>query len=258
MDYLHLAQTIAKQAGATILKHRFDSFSIDTKGERSNYVTEIDKKIEKEMVKKIHSEYPDHTIIGEEFGESRSGSEYTWRLDPIDGTSNFVHRLPHSTVALSLEDQSGVLVGVVYDPVVDELFYAQKERGAFVNERELHVSPIDLLSKSCVIIDVDWWEESSRDWNIATASKLISEAENIRTYGSAAINMCYVACGRTEGFIGNYVDKNSMHAGKIILEEAGGMITDVVGNEWNLDAETSLVSNSKVHSALLAVCKQEG
>ncbi|MCA9372405.1 inositol monophosphatase [Candidatus Woesebacteria bacterium] len=254
MNYLSVAQDIVKRAGAMLLKHRDEDFDIETKMERSDYVTTADKEIEKYMVSELHNQFPDHTIIGEEFGENTGDGKFTWRVDPIDGTSNFVHHLPHSTVVLSLENTSEVLLGVVYDPFVDELFFAERGQGSYMNKKKLHVSPIDSLAKSCVIFNPDWRRKETCEANIKLAEKLYRGVETIPNFGSAALHMCYVACGRAEGYVGMYVDPYSMNAGKIILEEAGGKMTDARGDTWSMHSDSSIISNHYVHEELLKVC----
>ena len=252
--YIKTAKKAALKAGSYILKRLGKIKEVRYKGE-INVVTDVDKKAERIIVDILSSSFPSHTFLAEEntYAPSNKASDFKWIIDPLDGTTNFLHGFPAFCVSIALEYKSKVIVGVVYDPSRDELFYAEKNKGAFLNSERIRVSKVKQLKKALLTTGFAYNVLWARSNNINNFTNFIKNSQAVRRIGSAAIDLCYVACGRFDGFWELYLNPWDTAAGVVIVEEAGGKITKLDGSKYNVYAPEILASNSKIHSKMLKV-----
>jgi len=257
MSHIKFALSAAKEAGEFIKSYVEGNFKVEEKSSAFDLVTEVDQKAEELIRKKIKSYDPTHYVIGEE-GINKTESlslfegndEYIWILDPIDGTSNFVHGLPGYTVSIGLMYKKEIILGVIYDPSVDEIFWAEKGKGAYRGDTKLVASNIEEMSKSILATGFPSDVNVARPKVINGINILSPNCNNIRSYGSAALHLAYVAAGRLEGFWEYGLNIWDVAAGYIIVKEAGGEVTHISGKPYNVDTSDILASNGRLHSEL--------
>ena len=225
-------------------------------GEETNLVTEIDKKAEESIIRKIKRRYGHHDFLGEESGGSQSTSEYKWIIDPLDGTTNFTHGLPIFCVSIGLEFKGELVLGVVYDPNFDELFTAEKGKGAFLNNRKIRVSRTSKLIESLLVTGFPYDVRKNVDSLVRHFNNFLMEAQAVRRFGSAALDLCYVASGRFDGFWEVALNPWDMAAGVLIVEEAGGKFTDLRGFPTTVYNKQLLASNGFIHDQMVEVLKR--
>lgn len=207
---------------------------VEFKGQR-DLVTSVDKQVETFISEKIRKEFPDHDILGEETGRKTFGSEYLWIIDPIDGTTSFIHRQPFYSISIALQYQGTTTHGAVYAPYLDELFYAEKKCGAFLNGGPIHVSNVDTLVNSVMGTGFACLRANAGHNNLSYFIKIVPQLRDIRRFGSAAIDLCYVACGKLDGFWELNLNIYDIAAGAFIVEQAGGRVCDLSGgNQYPL------------------------
>jgi len=215
-------------------------------------VTDVDLQVEGEIITVIREEYPDHSILSEEQGYLYGGSEYKWIIDPLDGTHNYARKLPMFGVSIALEHRGKIVLGVVSLPYFDELYTAEIGKGAYCNGEKLHVSKIG-LSGSLMIYDTKL--RVNKEPMIGYLNDLVHEVFIIRMYGCATWDLSLIAKGQAE-FTVDFTSKPwDMAAGALIVEEAGGKVTDLQGNTWNAYSKGYIASNGKVHEEVLGVMK---
>ncbi len=256
MDYLNVAIEASKEAGRFLKINLGKVKNIQTKKEEINLVTEIDKETEKKIVEFIKSKFPHHSILAEESGEAKLDSGYKWIIDPLDGTTNYTHSFPVFCVSIALEHKGEVILGVIYDPNFDELFWAEKGKGAFLNGKKISVSKTDKLIKSMLATGFPYNVRENPDNCIEHFVNFLMEAQAIRRLGSAALDLAYVACGRLDGFWEVNLNPWDVAAGKIIIEEAGGKVTDFYGNKFSIYTKGIVASNGLIHEQMLEVIKR--
>lgn len=230
------------------------AIKISFKG-RINLVTEVDKKSEKLIVGLIKSRFPDHSVLSEEMGQKLTGSKYKWVIDPLDATTNYAHGFPFFCVSVALEEEGSVILGAVYDPMRDELFFAEKDKGAFLNNRRISVSKIKSLSRSLLATGFSYRVKQDRT-NIRHFENFIAGSQAIRRAGSAALDLCYVACGRFDGFWEMGLFPWDTAASSLIAEEAGGLVSDFSGKDFNIYYDDILASNGIIHDQMIRVLKK--
>ena len=218
---------------------------------RDNIVTDVDKRSEKCIIDKVSAHYPGHSILSEEAGLIVSSSKYKWILDPLDGTTNFSRGFPFFCVSIALEKEQDIILGVVYDPMRDELFYAEKRRGAYLNNKRIRVSTTKKLEDAFLATGFSYG--SSKDNNIRNFKDFLLKSMAIRRAGSAALDLCYVACGRFDGFWEIGLQQWDSAAGSIIIKEAGGSITGFDGGQYDQYKNEVLASNRYIHSRMISV-----
>ncbi|OIO75405.1 MAG: hypothetical protein AUJ85_03165 [Elusimicrobia bacterium CG1_02_37_114] len=223
-----------------------------------NIVTDVDKKSEKLIINRLRRKFPDYSILGEEGGNRESKSVYKWVIDPIDGTTNFAHNLPLFCVSIALEYKGEPVLGVVYEPIRRELFYAEKNKGAYLNNKRIYVSKTNKLSESLVATGSAYVLRETKCNNVDHYVDFIIFAQGLRRFGSAALDMCYVACGRLDGFWEADLHPWDTAAGYVIVKEAGGRVTDFSGNKYSHYEKETLASNGKIHRQMLNVLKGRG
>ncbi|MBW2595836.1 MAG: inositol monophosphatase [Deltaproteobacteria bacterium] len=252
IEYGEFAISIARMAGS-LLKDRFrENHEIDYKGE-IDLVTEADRMSEKILITEISRKFPDHNILSEESTEIKKGSRYRWIVDPLDGTTNYAHGFPVFCVSIALERDGEVITGVVYNPVSEELFVAGKGEGAFMNDSSISVSRTTEISRSLLATGFPYDIRRDPNNNINYFGGMALEAQAIRRAGSAALDLAYTAAGRFDGFWELKLHPWDTAAGWLLVNEAGGTITDISGDSYRLDSPGILASNGKIHDSMIRI-----
>jgi myo-inositol-1(or 4)-monophosphatase len=250
---------IAREAGALLLHYFHQGLKIEYKGE-ADLVTAADRAAETLIRERISKLFPSHDVLGEEQGLNDQRGDYRWYVDPLDGTTNFAHGYPVFAVSMALEHQalaersSGQqgrrIAGVIYDPTRDELFTAEQGRGAHLNGEPIHVSKAAQL-KECLVATGFPSHKRHKNPNIYFYHQITLRTHGVRRAGSAALDLCNVACGRFDGFWEFNLNPWDTAAGVLIVEEAGGKVSRFDGSPFELDSRETLASNGLVHEALL-------
>lgn len=233
-------QSIARQAGKILLSRFGQSHQIHFKG-AIDPVTEADKLSETFILETIKTSFPEHRIVSEESGSNHRESRYCWYVDPLDGTVNFSHGIPIFSVSIAFTVDDEITLAVVYDPCRDELFSAEKGRGAYVNGEQIEVSGTDSLIKSLLVTGFPYDMATTEHNNLANYGLLARSSQGVRRLGSAALDCCYVAAGRFDGYWELFVQPWDIAAGVLIVKEAGGEATASNGAEIHLDGKLSIL-----------------
>ncbi|MGD8778102.1 MAG: inositol monophosphatase family protein [Ignavibacteria bacterium] len=249
-------QLIARRAGEVIRNGFGKNFSIEFKTNASNLVTEIDKKSEETIKNFIKKEFPGHAIIAEESGEDLTGSEYTWVVDPLDGTTNFAHGLPLFSVSIGVVKNNETVCGVVYDVMQDNMYTSEKGGGAFCNGKELKVSDNDKLEESLLVTGFPYDIAENPYKTLEKFNAFVLNSRAVRRLGSAAIDFCYVASGVFDGFWEVHLHPWDLCAGMLLVEEAGGVVTNFNNEKINTFAKQILATNGKVHEKMLEILQK--
>jgi myo-inositol-1(or 4)-monophosphatase len=243
---------IIKQAGSISLDFRTRLSSLEiTKKTDKDLVSAADLAVEAFLVKQIGIRFPDHAILGEECGAC-GDSEYRWIIDPIDGTTSFVHGQPFYSISIALEKQGQIVMGAVNAPVLEELFFAQRGQGAVCNDKPIGVSQRDKIVDSVLGTGFACLRADLEHNNLPYFNAVAPHTRGIRRYGSVAIDLSYVACARMDGFWELALHSYDIAAGQLILEEAGGRVTDFAGTAQGVPAEV-VGTNGLIHEPLLAL-----
>jgi myo-inositol-1(or 4)-monophosphatase len=250
--YIGVAEKAAREAGEVLRANLGKVKEITFKGKNS-LVTEVDKLSEEIIVECIKRSFPSHDIFAEESGRRSAGSEFVWIIDPLDGTTNYAHGYPFFSISIALEIEGAVKAGVVYDPVKDEMFSAELGAGAFMNGEEIRVSGSTRLDESHLVTGFVHDDPAMVEENLRHFSDFVWRARAVRRDGSAALDLCYVACGRFDGFWELGLNPWDTAAGVLIVEEAGGKVTDFAGDEYSIYVKEMLASNSGIHSEMIDV-----
>ncbi len=256
-NYTQLAIKFAKLSGEE-LKNGFNTnFKISTKSNQNDLVTEYDLKAEKIIINEIKANFPEHNILTEESGQlTNSTSEYTWIIDPLDGTVNFANGVPIFSVSIALKFNENIISGVVYNPISNELFYAEKGKGAYLNEKKIEVSKNSGILKSLLVTGFPYNISENPQNCLDTFVRVALKGMPIRRLGSAALDLCYVAAGKFDGFWEVTLKPWDIAAGMLILEEAGGKITNYQGQEHTLFEPNLIGTNSLIHNNLLKLINE--
>ena len=240
----------ARQAGNVILRHigRLDSLNVVEKA-RQDYASEVDSLAEAEIIKDLKRAFPDHAFLGEESGQVGK-SRHTFVIDPLDGTSNFLRGFPHFCVSIALLDNGEPQHGVIYDPLRNEIFSASRGSGAFLNERRLRVSARNDLGGTVIITGFPPRERKRVPQQLAAIQSLLTEAEDVRRTGSAALDLAYVACGRADAYFEAGVKPWDIAAGVLLVREAGGRCCDFRGAGDSFNNGQIVAGNLKISEAL--------
>jgi myo-inositol-1(or 4)-monophosphatase len=225
-------------------------------GHATNLVTEIDKKSEEIIIGRIKQHYPSHDFLGEESGYAEISSEYRWIIDPLDGTTNYAHGLPIFSVTIGLEYKSEIILGVVYNPSLNELFTAEKGKGAWLNKKRIEVSKTAKLIESLVVTGFPYTINENPEPEVTHFRNFIVESQAVRRLGSAALDLAYVACGRFDGFWEGTLNAWDMAAGVLLVTEAGGKWTDYQGKPSSVYNTQVLTTNGLIHNEMLGVLKK--
>ncbi len=248
-DFLPALAEIAREAGALLMQYFRRRVRVEYKGE-ADLVTVADRESEALIRERIRQRWPSHDILGEEQGLVDTGSDYRWYVDPLDGTTNFAHGFPVFCVSMALEHKGQRIAGVVYDPTRDELFAAAQGSGATLNGQRIQVSRTAKLEE-CLVATGFPSHKRHKNPNIFFYHQITLRTHGVRRAGSAALDLCDVACGRFDGFWEFNLNPWDTVAGVLIVEEAGGKVTDFHGGPFQLASHQTLASNGLVHEALL-------
>lgn len=244
----------ATEAGAKELVRFFNGdFKITNKEGINNPVTEADYASEKAIFAVIKNDFPDHFILSEEAGEIKMDSEYKWIIDPIDGTINFANSIPICCVSIGLEYNGKIIMGAVYNPLMNEFYFAQKGFGASLNDKKISVSNKTEVAKSCLVTGFPYTYLDTPNGPLQVFEKLIRKGVPVRRLGSAAIDLCWVAAGRFDGFYEHKLQAWDSAAGFLMVEEAGGKVTDFAGDYYTVYQPQMLATNGKIHDEMLAI-----
>ena len=219
-----------------------------------DFVTVSDKKVEKVLIDELMKARPNYSILSEEIGEVNNDEAFRWIIDPIDGTANFLHGIPHFAISIGLEHNKEIICGIIYDPIKDEMFTAEKGNGSYLNNQRMRVSSRPKL-KDCIIFtggpkqDSKEKEISLKEYNNFSSKVLIP----IRKLGSASLDMAYVAAGRCDGFWQRNLNYWDIAAGIILVIEAGGFVTDFHGNSNHIQDKSILVTNAKINKEMIEI-----
>ncbi len=245
-----------KEAGAIIKEYFQGSFSVNNKDGINNLVTEVDMLAEAKIVEIIKEKYPNHTIISEEEGSIDNHSDYKWIIDPIDGTVNFAHGIPICCVSIGLSFKDDLLFGSVYNPIMNELFFAEKGKGAFLNDTPITVSKKTDFRKACLVTGFPYkWPKEDNEHPIKVFERFVMQGLPVRRLGSAAIDLCWVACGRFDGFWEYNLNPWDIAAGYLIVQEAGGTITNFEGAPYSVYDKQTLATNGLIHDEMISLIK---
>jgi myo-inositol-1(or 4)-monophosphatase len=246
---LETAVQAARAAGRVLVQRLPAPREVHVKGPR-DIVTDADLAAEEMITRTIRARFPDHALLMEEGGASSGDAPYVWVVDPLDGTTNYSRRLPIFGVSIGVVHQGELEVGVVYDPLGDHLFAARRGQGATLNGSPLQVSAIDRVSDAVVGLD---WARAHKDRReiLARLVRIAPACGTVRGLGSAALGLCYVAAGWIDAYFNVGLKPWDMAAGLLLIQEAGGRVTDLAGNAWQPWVQRVLVSNGHLHQALL-------
>ncbi len=218
----------------------------------NNLVTDVDKKCEKLIIDKIKEDFPTHSILAEESGNEDGDISYKWVIDPIDGTTNYTHAFPFFCVSIGFFMDGSAKVGVVYEPSRDELFVAEEGKGALLNGKKISVSKNNRVQDSLIATGFAYTIEGKID-NIDDFLTMLRSARAVRRAGSAAIDLCYVACGRFDGFWEKGLAPWDTAAGQLMIKEAGGMVTTLGGDSFDIYKKEILATNSEIHREMMSL-----
>jgi len=251
---LNFAIRVAKDAGRLLRDRVGTRIDVDHKGS-INLVTDVDVASERLIREAISTYYPRHEVLGEEGGLSDSDSEYRWIVDPLDGTTNYAHGYPIFCVSIALECKGEIELGVVYDPMRDELFAAEQGAGATLNNRPIHVSKTGELMQGLLSTGFPYDIKTSKLTNLDHWANFAMNAQALRRDGAAALDLCYVACGRFDGFWELNLSPWDTAAGALIVTEAGGRVTNFSGGPFSNYKPEVVASNGLIHDRMLEVLK---
>ena len=244
----------ATKAGAAEIVRFFNGvFEVSNKEGVNNLVTEADHAAEKAIIAVIKATYPDHQILAEESGELAQNSSYKWIIDPIDGTVNFAHGIPLNCVSIGIEKDGAMIMGAVYNPHMNEFFFAEKGKGATLNDQPIPVSNEPELLKACLVTGFPYTYINMANGPLEIFERFIRRGVPVRRLGSAAIDLCWVAAGRFDGFYEHKLEAWDSAAGFLIVQEAGGKVTDFDGNDFSVYQHRLVASNGNIHDGLLKV-----
>jgi myo-inositol-1(or 4)-monophosphatase len=251
---LNIAIQAARRAGEVIVRglNRLHRLEVRAKGE-NDFVSEIDTQAEREIIDTVHRRYPQHDFLAEESGQSGQDSEFLWIIDPLDGTTNFAHGLALFCVSLALEVDGRVEIAVVYDPIAEELFTAERGHGARLNGQPIRVSERDALVDALLCTGFPYTVRDGRARQVEVFSSFLGQARAVRRLGSAALDLCYVAAGRFDGFWEEQLHPWDIAAGALIVQEAGGWVTSFSDEPVDLFRGQIVASNGRLHGRMLSV-----
>ena len=255
-EFISVAWNAASTAGALIFDHWQRPKEIAYKG-AIDLVTSVDRESERIIVDTLQRAFPDHSILAEEETDRRkSRSPYLWLVDPLDGTTNFAHSYPQFCVSIALQYESEILLGLVYDPIRDECFKAIRGQGATLNGKTIKTSMIDELDKSLLATGFPYDRRDFADFYLAYFKAFMTRCQGIRRSGSAALDLCYLASGRLDGFWELKLKPWDIAAGSLIVREAGGMLSNFLGNPFTIWGQETLASNRLIHDEMVRVAKR--
>ena len=247
------AVELAREAGA-ILRQGFGRAHHPEHKGRIDLVTEYDRRAEKLLLERIRTRFPGHAVLAEESGaHAVPGSTVRWIIDPLDGTTNFAHNYPFFGVSIAAELEGRLVAGAVFDPVREEMFSAADGQGATLDGRRLRVSDVERLEDALLVTGFPYDVREHPELILPHFHAFLVRAQGVRRDGSAALNLCYLACGRFDGFWERHLSPWDVAAGVVIVREAGGTVTNYTGGPWRLEGRQILASNGRLHEEMKSV-----
>jgi len=244
-----------RKASKTIIRDfgEIEKLQVSIKGP-GDFVTASDKKVEKILINELQEARPSYSILSEEIGQINNDKSFKWIIDPIDGTANFLHGIPHFAISIGLEHDDEIICGIVYDPIKDEMFVAEKGNGSYLNNQRMRVSSRSKLKDCIVFTGGPKLESQNKELALDEYKKFSSKILiPIRKLGSASLDMAYVAAGRCDGFWQRNLNYWDIAAGIILVKEAGGFVTDFEGENRYVENKTILATNSKINKEMIEV-----
>ena len=251
-EYLKAAKEAAKQAGRMLKQNLSKRGEVFFKGV-VDLVTDSDNQSQKLIFERLSSSFPRHDFFAEEGLCQRKGGEFKWIIDPLDGTTNYAHKFPIFCISIALERGGEVILGVIFDPMRQEMFWATKDEGAFLNGQKIRVSSVSDLNKGLVATGFPYDIRESKVNNIRHFNNFLVRTQAIRRCGSAAMDLCYVACGRFDGFWEIKLNPWDVAAGALIVKEAGGRLSDFQDREFSAYGLEILATNGLIHKQMVDV-----
>lgn len=250
---VNIAVQAARQASKVLLRYidRLDTLTVTAKA-KSDWVTEVDRQSEKEIIEVIQNVYPEHSILGEESGLT-TGNEYCWVIDPLDGTTNYIHGFPHFSISIAVKQRDQIEAGVIFDPLRNEMFIAARGQGSFLNERRIRVSKVSKLENALIGTGLAVREVQHFPLFIEIFKNIFPKSAGIRRAGSAALDLAYVAAARLDGYWEYPLKEWDMAAGVLLVQEAGGRITDMQGGKNFLSQGGVISGNAKIQPLMLEI-----
>jgi myo-inositol-1(or 4)-monophosphatase len=243
----------ARAGAAEIVRFFNNDFKVSNKEGINNLVTEADHAAEKAIMDVIKSVFPDHYILSDEAGDLKQDSNYKWIIDPIDGTVNFAHGIPLNCVSIAIEHHGEIIMGAVYNPHMNEFYFAEKGKGATLNDKPIRVSEETKVIKACLVTGFPYTYINMENGPLQIFQRFVTKGVPVRRLGSAAIDLCWVAAGRFDGFYEHKLEAWDSAAGYLIVEEAGGKVTDHEGNKFSVYQHKVLATNGKIHDEMVEV-----
>lgn len=255
--FLETAKEAARLGGKILMQSlkSQERMQIDRK-QRFDFVTQVDHRSEAAILNLIKERHPDHSILAEESGGQKETKDYLWLIDPLDGTKNYIHGFPIFAVSVGLMHEEELLAGAVLDPVRNELFYAEKGKGAFLNESPIHVSKTNDFSQCLLATGFPFRAKHLTDPYFEAFTALFHKVSDFRRAGAAALDLAYLACGRLDGFWEITLNPWDVAAGIILIEEAGGQVSDLWGGDTHLETGNIVASNGVIHDEITKVVGQ--
>ena len=259
MDFDRIKQVgiSAAYKGAEVLQSYFGNITRVNKKGAVDLVTEADLRSEEKVLSTIRATFPDHTILAEESGLKAGTPDCSWLIDPLDGTTNFAHQVPIFCISIAFATRDNICIGIVLNPINGELFTASREGGAQCNGRPIRVSATSRLSDSLLVTGFPYNLREIFDPIITRYASCLRAAQGVRRLGSAALDLCYVACGRFEGFWEQNLKPWDTAAGSLIAAEAGGHVTDFSNRKFQVDGKEILATNGRIHDEMLSLLRLE-
>jgi myo-inositol-1(or 4)-monophosphatase len=249
---LNIAVRAARRAGSIINRAALEGGPLEVRSKRAHdYVTQVDRAAEEAIIEIVRKAYPDHAFLAEESGTTGGAADYRWIIDPVDGTTNFIHGFPQYCVSIAVEHRGALAHAVVYDPLKNELFTASKGRGAFLNDRRIRVSKCTRLQDALVGTGFPFKEVSRLDLYMRQLRGFMETSAGVRRADAAALDLAYVACGRLDAFWELGLSPWDMAAGALLIQEAGGLVGDLAGENQFLESGDICAATPKLFSALL-------
>ncbi len=246
-----------RKAAKTLIRDfgEVEKLQVSLKGP-GDFVTASDKKVEKILIDELQKARPNYSILSEEIGLIKNDEEFKWIIDPIDGTANFLHGIPHFGISIGLEQNKEIICGIIYDPIKDEIFTAEKGNGAYLNNQRMRVSARSKLNNCIIFTGGPRHNAKNRELALEEYKKFSSKVLiPIRKMGSASLDMAYVAAGRCDGFWQRNLNYWDIAAGIILVKESGGFVTDFNGNNEYIENKTILAANSRINEQMVEVLK---
>jgi myo-inositol-1(or 4)-monophosphatase len=253
---LNIAVRAARKAGSVINRATLDGAGFEVRAKQQNdFVTRVDHAAEEAILEIVRKSYPDHAVLAEESGAAAGAAEYQWIIDPLDGTTNFIHGFPQYCVSIAIRHRDVLAHGVIYDPNRNELFTASKGRGAFLNDRRIRVSKCLRLGDALIGTGFPFREGARIDLYTNQLKNLMQKTAGVRRAGAAALDLAYVACGRLDAFWELGLSPWDMAAGALMIQEAGGLVGDLRGDSGYLESGEIACATPKIYPTLLDALK---